>query len=64
LKRGCDVVNNHLNKDKDLMLVEGDSVAAVGSACSKCVLKQQKKTAFERYCIGGQLASRIMSAHV
>ena len=43
MKRGCDVVNNHLNKDKDLMLVEGDSVAAVGSACSKCVLKQQKK---------------------
>jgi len=37
LKRGFDVVNYHVNVDKDVTIIQGDSVAAVGSACSKCV---------------------------
>jgi hypothetical protein len=41
LKRAFDVVNNHVNIDKGVMIIQGDSVAAVGSACSKCVSSQQ-----------------------
>jgi len=37
LKRGFDVVNNHVNIDIDVTITQGDSVAAVGSVYSKCV---------------------------
>jgi len=37
LKRGFDVVNNHVNIDKDVTIIQGDGVEAVGSACNKCV---------------------------
>jgi hypothetical protein len=34
LKRGSEVVNNRVNIDKDVTRIQGDSVAAVGAACS------------------------------